>query len=124
MDYVRNASEKPIQEKVFERQCKCAVEANLPLIVHSRGAAQETFDILDRAVPNDWKIHLHCFADNAAYAEKVVTHFPNLFIGVTGNVTFEDNKKLRLVVKQTPLERILIETGMIKDLNVLYVYNL
>jgi TatD DNase family protein len=97
LDYVRDASERPIQIDVFRRQCRAAVQLGLPLIVHSRGAPDETLDVLRECLPHEWRVHLHCFADDWHVAKRFMDVFCNGFIGVTGSVTFEDSKRLREV---------------------------
>lgn len=62
-------------------------------------------------VPKDWKIHAHCFTDTAEFAKKLMDYFPNLFIGFTGVITFKNAEAILKVVKEVPMERLLLETG-------------
>ena len=110
LDFARNASPRDVQLQVFERQCQLAAQYAWPLVVHSRAAADETFDVLQQTLAPTHKIHLHCFADNVSVARRFVEHFENLFIGFTGSLTFADAKRLREVAVDIPLDRILIET--------------
>lgn len=59
-----------------------------PLIVHSRDAEAETLQILKDNLPAEWRIHIHCFCDTAEHAALLLNTFPNLYIGVTGSLTF------------------------------------
>jgi len=111
LDFHYNNSEPAIQRKVFADQCKKAVEVKKPLIVHSRAAEEDTVKILKENVPQDWKIHIHCFNDSGPYAKTLLQEFPNLFIGFTGAITFQSAENVRNVIKSTiPLERLLLET--------------
>jgi TatD DNase family protein len=110
LDYNRLMSPKDVQQTVFRRQCRAAVEVGKPLVVHTREAEADTLSILKAELPNDWKIHVHCFTDSAVFAKHLLGSFPNLFLGFTGAITFNNANKLREVIKQVPLSRILLET--------------
>lgn len=87
------------------------------MTVHTREADEDCWRILTAELPKDHRIHVHCFTDEPAFAAKLLDHFPNLYIGVTGVVTFTSNNNTRAVVAdmvnkdpEKPL-RILLETG-------------
>ena len=82
-----------------------AKEAALPIVVHSREAAQETFDILKE---ENVKGEIHCFSASAQMAQEYVKR--GFYIGIGGAVTFKNNKKTVEVAKAVPLEKILLET--------------
>ena len=66
---------------------------------------------MTEVMPQDSKIHLHCFTgDDLAFANKMLSAFPNLKIGFTGAITFKSATKLRDIVKTVPLNRIVLET--------------
>jgi TatD DNase family protein len=65
---------------------------------------------LTEHVPRSTHIHIHCFTDTPSLASSLLSHFPNLFIGITGVITYSSNLNTTEVVKQTPLERLLLET--------------
>jgi TatD DNase family protein len=77
-----------------------------PIIVHSRNAEDDTYKILKESVPQDWQIHVHCFNDSATYAKKLLSEFPNLFIGFTGAITFNSAQETRDIIRDiVPLDR-------------------
>jgi len=81
LDFHYNRSPPDKQREVFRKQLAIAVELKLPVVVHSRDAAADTFDILTASVPRDWKIHMHCFGDSSAQAEKRSANFPICLLG-------------------------------------------
>lgn len=78
LDFAKMHSEKDIQMSVFARQIKAAVSIGKPIMVHSRKAAQETYDILVNNAPADHPIHVHCFSDEVENATKLLQHFSRL----------------------------------------------
>jgi TatD DNase family protein len=110
LDYHYNHSEPEVQRKVFIAQILKAVELDKPLVVHSRSAADDTYTILKDYMPAQHKVHLHCFADNAQQAKRLITAFPNMYFGFTGAITFKNATDACEAVKQIPLNRILLET--------------
>ncbi len=103
-------SDKEVQKKVFTRQIQKAVALKKPLVVHSRDAEQDTIEIMTKNIPKAHPIHLHCFTGSPEMALALLEAFPNLCIGFTGCITFQSAEDLRAVVKQIPLDRILLET--------------
>ena len=111
LDYYRNLSSPEKQKEVFERQLQLALSVNKPLVIHSRDAEEDTLSIMKRVVPPHWSIHLHCFTGgNKDFALRMCEHFPNLFVGFTGCISFKNAEPTRNVVKALPLERLLLET--------------
>jgi TatD DNase family protein len=78
LDFAKMHSEKQVQMDVFARQIKTAVSIGKPIMVHSRKAAQETYDLLFEHAPKDHPIHLHCFGDGVDDANKFLAHFTRL----------------------------------------------
>ncbi|CAG8829182.1 4316_t:CDS:2, partial [Dentiscutata erythropus] len=74
-----------------------AKELQKPLVIHTREAEEDTWDILTKHVPKDWKIHVHCFTDSPNFAKKLLDYFPNLYIGITAKL----NKNKRTNEKVT-----------------------
>ncbi|MCR5649591.1 MAG: TatD family hydrolase [Lachnospiraceae bacterium] len=103
--------DKPIQEKWFRRQIELAKELDLPLVVHSREAAADTYRVLkdeyDRRTDRKNGI-VHCFSYSSEEAFKYIKL--GFVIGVGGVVTFKNGKKLKKVVEDIPLEKIVLET--------------
>jgi TatD DNase family protein len=78
------------------------------MIIHSRDAAQDTFDILKSCQAEEVGGVIHCFS----YSKEMAERFLNLgfYLGIGGVVTFKNSKKLKEVVEYAPLERLLLET--------------
>ena len=108
LDYYWDEPERSIQKEWFEKQIEWAKEIDLPMIIHSRDAAKDTFDML-KALQGD-KVGgvIHCFG----YGKEMAREFLNMgfYIGIGGVVTFKNGKKLREVVEYIPIESILLET--------------
>ncbi|KAF0349998.1 hypothetical protein F8M41_015426 [Gigaspora margarita] len=111
LDYHYDNSPKDVQRQVLIRQIEKAKELQKPLVIHTREAEEDTWDILTKHVPKDWKIHVHCFTDSPDFAKKLLDYFPNLYIGITGVVTYGSAKNTQEIVRSVaPLNRILLET--------------
>lgn len=103
--------EPSVQEKQrywFERQMELARETNLPVIIHSRDAAEDTMNLMKRIHAEQIPGVIHCYS----YSKEMAQEFIKMgyYIGVGGVVTFKNAKKLKETVEQIPLERILLET--------------
>lgn len=106
LDFYYDLSPRDSQRYWFRRQLALAEELNMPIIVHSRDAAQECFDII--AGSNVRKGVIHCYSGSAPMAKDYADM--GFYIGIGGSLTFKNNKKTVEVVEQLPLEKILIET--------------
>jgi TatD DNase family protein len=97
-----------IQKPWFERQMDLAKRIRKPIVVHSRDAAQETYEMMKAAGARDIGGVVHCFS----YSKEMAKQFVDMgfFIGVGGVVTFKNSKKLKEVVEYIPLEHIVLET--------------
>ena len=110
LDYAPHSPSTPeIQQSVLTRQLELALQLQKPVVIHCRDAEDDLFHILSSTVPPEWKIHLHCFTGELEMGRKFLKNFPNLYIGVCGNVTY-DSKKVRALAAGLPLDRLLIET--------------
>lgn len=104
------------QRHWFREQLRMACRAGLPVIIHSRDAAKDTFDILEEELCSVKRIErmeqpfgvIHCYSYSVEMAREFVKM--GFFIGIGGVVTFRNSKKLKEVVKDTPLSRIVLET--------------
>lgn len=108
LDYYWDNVERAVQKHWFERQLDLAKEANLPVVVHSRDAASDTFDIIKNAKLDENLGVLHCFAYSKEMAKQYIDM--GFYIGVGGVLTFKNARKLREVVEYIPLDYILLET--------------
>ena len=110
LDYHYDFSPREIQREAFMRQVRRGISLGKPLVVHTREAEADTLEILEREVPRDWRIHVHCFTSSPAMAERLLERFPNLCLGLTGILTFKNAAELQSVAVAVPLERLLLET--------------
>ena len=109
LDFYYNHSEKEIQKKSFIEHIKAASELNIPLIVHSRNAENETFEILESEKRNlNLKILIHCFTGSKEFAKKLLDI--GCYISVSGIITFNKSEKLSDTVASIPINRLLVET--------------
>jgi len=98
--------DKEIQKDVFRKHMKLAEELNLPVIIHDRDAHEDTLNII-KEFPNVKGV-VHCFSGSVEFAKECLKL--GYYIGVTGVVTFKNAKKVIKVVKEVPIERLLVET--------------
>ena len=107
LNFYYNNSDKDKQIKSFENHIDAALELNIPLIVHSRNAETETYEIL-KNYNNNLKILMHCFTGSLAFAVKLMEL--NSYFSASGIITFKNSTDLQNTFKELPLERLLIET--------------
>lgn len=96
------------QREWFFRQIKLAEEENLPIIVHSRDAAEHTMEVMREAHAENIPGVIHCYSYSLEMAKEFIKM--GYYIGVGGVVTFKNARKLKETVVGIPLERILLET--------------
>jgi len=110
LDFFYDHSPHDVQIEAFKRQIKIARELDLPIIIHSRDADDETVEILFEECSHE-KFRggiMHCFGGTAAMAEKLMNI--GFLISFAGNVTFKKAENLREAARIVPLEKLLIET--------------
>ncbi len=105
LDYHYDFSPRDIQKEVFEKQLILANELDLPVIVHDRESHEDTMNLLKKHTP---KGVVHCFSGSSEMAREIVKM--GMHIGIGGAVTFKNAKKPVEVVKEIPLECLLLET--------------
>lgn len=108
LDYHYPDTNKELQKEWFVKQLNVAVDRQLPVIIHSRDAAEDTMNILKQY---DGKLKtgvIHCYSYGVEMAKQYVSM--GYYIGIGGVITFKNSKKLKEVAKSTPLDRIVIET--------------
>lgn len=108
LDYYWNEPEKEVQKKWFERQLAMAKEVELPVVIHSREAAKDTYDIMKALHAEETGGIVHCYS----YSKELARDFLNMgfLFGIGGVVTFQNAKKLKEVVEYLPMESIVLET--------------
>lgn len=100
--------EPEIQKACFRRMLQLARELGLPINVHSREAAQDTYDLIVEEHGYENSGIIHCFGYPVEMAERFVKL--GLYVGVGGVVTFKNSRKLKEVVERIPIECIVLET--------------
>src|SRR3972149_5787248 len=113
LDFYRDRSPKELQRTIFREQLGLAGGLGLPVIVHSRSAELETMDIMSewitqRANRSSPPGVLHSYGGDEATAQRAISL--DLFIGITGAVTFKNAIPLQLMATALPLAKILVET--------------
>ncbi len=106
LDYYYLNSPKDVQIGRFKEQLALAKELDLPVIIHSRDAAQETYDIIVNSSVKNGVIH--CYSGSPEMAAEYVKM--GFYIGIGGVVTYSNAKKLVETTHSIPIERILLET--------------
>lgn len=106
LDYYYDFSPRDKQRYWFAKQLDLAAELNMPVSIHSRDAAQETFDIIKNSAVR--KGVIHAYSGSVDMAKDYIDM--GFYIGVGGVITFKNAKKLIDVVSFAPMERILLET--------------
>ena len=107
LDYHWNNNDEQ-QKEWFKKQIEIAKEAKLPVIIHSREAAEDTYEILKETNAGEYGGIIHCFSYSVEMAKKFVDL--GFLLGVGGTVTFKNAKKITEVVKEIPLDKIVLET--------------
>ena len=108
LDYYWEDTGKELQEKWFRRQLELAKECGMPVVIHSRDAAQDTYRILKESGNGEIGGVIHCYS----YSPELAAEFVKLgfHIGIGGVVTFKNARKMVETVKAVPLSRIVLET--------------
>jgi TatD DNase family protein len=110
LDYYWHKVDHEVQTRAFRAQLELAVELRKPVIIHSRDAAPEVMTILEEFTQQTARMTgtLHSYFDDLAIAQRAFAI--GFYIGVTGPITFKKAEREREIIKQVPLERVLIET--------------
>ena len=108
LDFYYNNSDKVKQIKSFKKHIEASIKTNSPLIIHSRNAEDETFEILNQYHDKKLKILMHCFTGSKNFAERLLKL--NAFFSASGIITFKNSLDLQETFKFLPLDKILIET--------------
>lgn len=109
LDYYYNYSDKTIQKTSFVNHINAASKLDVPLIVHSRNAELETYEILKSEIKNfKSKVIIHCFTGSKDFAKKLLDI--DCYISVSGIITFKTSMELANTVSFIPIEKLLVET--------------
>src|SRR3954452_19960872 len=109
LDYYYDKSDRQAQRERFEAHIDAAHQTELPLIIHTREAEEDTAEILTRAV-RDKEVRgvLHCFTGTAQLAKTALNL--GFFISLSGIVTFKNAQDLQHTARKIPLDSLLVET--------------
>ena len=109
LDFYYNNSDKKIQKDIFCKHIHTSQETSKPIIVHSRNAENDTFDILNQEMKNkSFKILMHCFTGSKDFAFKLLDI--GCYFSASGIITFKKSSELSETFKSIPNNKILIET--------------
>lgn len=106
LDYHYTKDDSVKQKDIFIKQLELARKHNLPVTIHSRDAALDTYEIVKNY--KDLKITYHCYAYSFEMAKELLKQ--NIKFGIGGVLTFKNSKVIKEVVEYLPIENILLET--------------
>ena len=109
LDYFRKFGNKNAQIELFITQLDMAAKFGLPVIIHNRDAGHDVLDILKDRLPPKGGI-LHCYSEDAEYAQKALNLNLNLYFSFAGNLTYRNAKNLHETLEVLPLDKVLIES--------------
>ena len=108
LDFYYNNSDKKKQISSFKKHIDAAIQLNTPIIVHSRNAENETFEILNSYKEYKPKILMHCFTGSTEFAQNLFNL--DAYFSASGIITFKNSTKLQDTFKIIPINQLLIET--------------
>ncbi len=108
LDYFRLTGDLEWQRERFRKHIRAAKQVNKPLIIHTPAAAVDTIRILQEEQAEQVGGVMHCFTESYQVAQQAMAL--GFYISISGIVTFKNASDLREVVRQVPLDRLLIET--------------
>ena len=108
LDFFYNHSNRVSQIESFEKHVQAAINLDIPIIIHSRNAEDETFQILDNYKNSNLKILMHCFTGSQKFADKLLDL--NAYFSASGIITFKNSLELQETFKNIPIDKLLIET--------------
>lgn len=109
LDYFYEHSPKELQKNAFRAHLSAAQETGLPLVIHTREAEDDTYEMLKEAYSEKPITGvIHCFTSSRSFAEKALDL--GFYISISGIVTFKKATDLQAIVKDLPLDRLLVET--------------
>ena len=108
LDYFRLKGDLTWQRDRFRTHIRAAIKSELPLIIHTRNAQEDTINIMKEEGANSATGVMHCFTESYEMAKQAIDL--GFFISFSGIITFKNAESLRDTVKKVPIENILIET--------------
>tara|TARA_B100001175_G_scaffold294799_1_gene282352 strand:- start:760 stop:1518 length:759 start_codon:yes stop_codon:yes gene_type:complete len=108
LDFYYNNSDKNKQIESFEQHIVASIELDIPIIIHSRNAEIETFNLLNKYKNKNLKILMHCFTGSKKFSKKLQNF--NSYFSASGIITFKNSTELQETFKDIPSDKLLIET--------------
>lgn len=108
LDYFYEHSPRNVQREIFRKQLCIAEELNLPVVVHTRNAFDESMEILDEFTGRLKNVVIHCYSGTAEQTKLILDR--DYYVSFTGIVTFKKAQEARDAAKQVPLDRMMVET--------------
>lgn len=108
LDYHYMHSEEHVQREVFRRLIRLARACQLPIVVHTRNAPEQTIEILESEGAREVGGIIHCFSEDRSFARKALDL--DFDLSFSGIVTFNKSKSIQDVAAWAPADRILVET--------------
>ena len=108
LDFYYNHSDKQKQLASFKTHVEASLDLNMPIIVHSRSAENETYEVLKSYEKFKPKILMHCFTGSTEFANKLLTL--GSYFSASGIITFKNSNNLQETFKLIPDDKLLIET--------------
>ncbi len=108
LDYYWDTPDRQIQKLWFERQMELAGQMKLPVVIHSRDAANDTYQMMKAAGAQSIGAIIHCFGYGVEQARQYLNM--GFYLGIGGVITFANGRKLKEVVEYAPLEQLVLET--------------
>jgi TatD DNase family protein len=108
LDFFYDYSNKERQINSFKDHIEASMELKIPIIIHSRNAEDDTFNILNSYNNKDLKILMHCFTGSYEFSKKLLSL--GAFFSASGIITFKNSIDLQNTFKTIPLENLLVET--------------
>jgi len=108
LDFYYNHSHKDEQIKSFKEHIEASIEVDLPIIVHSRSAEHQTFEILNEYKNQKPKVLMHCFTGSYEFFKKMEKL--NSYFSASGIITFSNSVDLQKTFSKIPNNKLLVET--------------
>ncbi len=108
LDYYYTHSPQQDQKMVFKAHIEAALECDLPLVIHTRDAEEDTIEFLKTIGQGKARGVIHCFSGSSWLRNQALEL--GFYISISGIITFKKAEVLREVVRDVPLDRLLVET--------------
>lgn len=109
LDFYWDDTRKEQQIEAFEKQIEWAASLSLPLVIHSRSAFNEIYEVMERHRSDSLTGIFHCFSGNIDEARALLS-FPGFVLGIGGTVTYKKSTLPQVLAEAVPLDRIVLET--------------